>query len=78
MTKDKPYEEAYPHAKRARELVENRERVEQAVGDLYRGLYRFRQSGEIQAEYDAITILINMLQEDRLHLLQKYKDDIIF
>jgi hypothetical protein len=67
-----------PHRARAQELVENRESAECAVGDFYRALYRLRQSGEVQAEYDAITTLINMLQQDRLSLLKKFKDDIIF
>jgi hypothetical protein len=67
-----------PHSERASKLVENRERVENAVGDLYRAFFRLRESGEFQVEYDAMTTLINMLQQDRLALIREHQDEIIF
>ena len=47
--------------------------LENGIGELYRGFYRLRQSGQYQREYDMMGQLINMLQEDRAHLRSKYE-----
>ena len=47
--------------------------IETAVGELYRGFYRLRQAKAYQAEYDNIDALLNMLMQDKLHILKTYK-----
>ena len=49
--------------------------VENAVGELYKGFYRLRKSGQYQREYNEMGALLNMLMQDRLHLLKTYKVD---
>lgn len=50
--------------------------IESGVALIYSGLYKYRQTAEYQKEYEAISTLIIMLQEDRKYLLNKYKDEI--
>jgi len=47
--------------------------IENAVGELYRGFYKLRQSKQYQEEYDAMGSLLNMLTQDRDFLRKKYK-----
>lgn len=46
---------------------------EVAVAELYGVCFRFRQANLLQAEYDNITSLINMLIQDKFALLEKIK-----
>jgi hypothetical protein len=46
--------------------------VENAIGELYRGFYRLRQSQQYQEEYDSMGALMNMLMKDREYMRQKY------
>jgi hypothetical protein len=46
--------------------------IENAVGELYRGFYRLRKSGQYQREYDEMGAILNMLMQDRMHLLKTY------
>jgi hypothetical protein len=50
--------------------------IESGVATIYGGLYKYRQAAEYRKEYEAMSTLIIMLQEDRKHLLNKYKDKI--
>ena len=47
--------------------------IETAIGELYRGFYRLRQLEAYQVEYDNMGALLNMLMQDRMHLLKTYK-----
>jgi hypothetical protein len=49
--------------------------IETAIGELYRGFYRLRKAEAYQVEYDNMGGLLNMLMQDRLHLLKTYKVD---
>lgn len=42
--------------------------IENAVGELYRGLFRLRKSNQIQREYETMGRIMNMLMEDRDYL----------
>ena len=46
--------------------------IEIAIGNLYKEFYRLRTTGQIQEEYEALSALIKILQEDKLHLMLKY------
>jgi hypothetical protein len=46
--------------------------VENAVGEMYRGFFRLRNLKEYQKEYDAMSVIIDMLAKDRQHLREKY------
>ena len=46
--------------------------IENAVGELYRGFFRLRESKQYQREYDTMGSIINMLMVDREHTLKKY------
>jgi hypothetical protein len=50
--------------------------IESGVASIYGGLYKYRQATEYRKEYEAMSKLIIMLQEDRKYLLNKYKDEI--
>ena len=50
--------------------------IESGVASIYGGLYKYRQATEYRKEYEAMSKLIIMLQEDRKYLLNKYKDNI--
>jgi hypothetical protein len=50
--------------------------IETGVASIYGGLYKYRQAAEYRKEYEAMSKLIIMLQEDRKYLLNKYKDKI--
>ena len=47
--------------------------IEEALGELYRGFYRLRLAEAYQEEYDAMGAILNMLMQDRLHILKTYK-----
>jgi hypothetical protein len=47
--------------------------IETAIGDLYRAFYQLRYSGAYQAEYDSMGVLLNMLMQDRMHILKTFK-----
>lgn len=47
--------------------------IENAVGELYRGFFRLRQSEQYQREYDEMGVIINMLMQDRQHIRKTYK-----
>ena len=47
--------------------------IENAVGELYRGLFRLRDSKQYQREYDTMGTIINMLMKDRDHIRRTYK-----
>ena len=47
--------------------------IENGLGELFRGFFRLRESGQYQREYDTKGIIINMLMEDRQHLREKHK-----
>ena len=49
------------------------ELIENAVGELYRGFFRLRQTKQYQREYDEMGAIINMLMQDRAHLRQSYE-----
>jgi hypothetical protein len=53
--------------KKANEIIEN------GVAEIYRGFFRLREMGEYQEEFNAMGALLNMLIEDRQHLIKKYK-----
>jgi hypothetical protein len=61
-------------------MMDNNEEIEKliesGVTSIYGGLYKYRQAAEYRKEYEAMSTLIIMLQEDRKHLLNKYKDKI--
>lgn len=46
--------------------------IETAIGELYRGFYRLRKLEAYQEEYENMDALMNMLMQDRMHLLKKY------
>lgn len=46
--------------------------LEDIIGDLYKVLFRMRESGFIQEEYDSMGTLIRMLTEDRQHLRRNH------
>ena len=50
--------------------------IESGVATIYGGLYKYRQAAEYRKEYEAMSTLVNMLQEDRKYLLNKYKEQI--
>jgi hypothetical protein len=50
--------------------------IKSGVASIYSGLYKYRQAAEYRKEYEAISTLIIMLQEDRKYLLNKYKEKI--
>jgi len=50
--------------------------IESGVASIYSGLYKYRQAAEYRKEYEAISTLITMLQEDRKYLLNKYNEKI--
>jgi hypothetical protein len=58
-------------------IEEIEEMLEKAVGEFYVALLLLRKAGEYQTEYNAMGVLINMLQKDREHLRKKYKEHII-
>jgi len=47
--------------------------IEIAIGELYRGFYRLRKAEAYQVEYDNMGALLNMLMQDRLHILKTFK-----
>ena len=49
------------------------ELIENAVGELYRGFFRLRQTKQYQREYDEMGAIIHMLTQDRAHLRQSYE-----
>lgn len=49
--------------------------IENAVGELYRALFRLRLSEQYQREYDTMGTIIDMLMKDRQHLRTVYKVD---
>lgn len=55
------------------ELIEIEKIIENGVGEIYRGFYRLRQAGEYQEEYDSMGAILNMLMQDRMHLLKTQK-----
>jgi hypothetical protein len=61
-------------------MMDNNEEIEKliesGVASIYGGLYKYRQAAEYRKEYEAMSTLIIMLQEDRKYLLNKYKDKI--
>ena len=50
--------------------------IENAIGELYRGLFILRKEQKYQEEYDAMGSLINMLSKDRQYLRENYKIEI--
>lgn len=48
--------------------------VEEAIGALYVMLYRLRQDGEYQEEYDVMGTIINLLSVDRSDMRRKYPE----
>ena len=46
--------------------------IENAVGELYRGFFRLRESKQYQREYDTKGHIINMLMEDRDYIRKEY------
>jgi hypothetical protein len=47
--------------------------IENAVGELYKGFYRLRKSGQYQREYDEMGAILNMLMQDRMQLIKTYE-----
>ena len=47
--------------------------IEDGVANVYIGLFRLRNAGLYQEEYDSMGALLNMLQQDRQHMREKYK-----
>ena len=47
--------------------------IETAIGELYRGFFRLRKAEAYQEEYDCMGALLNMLMQDRMHILKTYK-----
>ena len=54
-------------------IEEIEEMLDKAVGEFYVALFLLRKAGEYQTEYNAMGVLINMLQEDREHLRKNHK-----
>jgi hypothetical protein len=52
------------------EKIENK--IEAAIGELYRGFYRLRKLEAYQKEYDNMGALMNMLMQDRMHLIKTH------
>ena len=50
--------------------------LDMGVGKFYQGLFLLREAGEYQREYNAMSVLIDMLTKDREHLQDKYRDKI--
>ncbi len=50
--------------------------IENGLGELFRGFFRLRESGQIQREYDTKGIIISMLSEDRQFIRENYKVNI--
>lgn len=46
--------------------------LEIAVGNLYVQFFKLRQEKRYQEEYDAMGVLLGMLQTDRQHLREKH------
>jgi len=58
-------------------LLENAEQlIETGIAMFYKGLLLYREAGEYREEYEAMSTLSVMLQEDRKYLMNKYKDKI--
>jgi hypothetical protein len=58
-------------------LLENAEQLlEAGIAMFYKGLAIYRQAGEYRNEYEAMSTLSVMLQEDRKYLLNKYRKEI--
>ena len=55
------------------EIEKIEDEIEAAIGELYRGFYRLRKAEAYQAEFDNMGALLNMLIEDRLHILKTFK-----
>ncbi len=58
---------------RPEDLQEIEKIIENGVGEIYRGFFRLRQAGEYQEEYDSMGAVLNMLMQDRMHLLKTHK-----
>lgn len=46
--------------------------IENGIGELYRGLFRLRQTKQYKREYETMGIVMDMLGRDRIDLLKKY------
>jgi hypothetical protein len=58
-------------------LFENAEQlIETGIAMLYKGLLLYREAGEYRTEYEAMSALSVMLQEDRKYLMNRYKEKI--
>lgn len=57
-------------------IDEIEEIIENAVGELYRGFFRLRDSKQYQREYDTMGTIINMLMMDRDRLRKTHKVDV--
>ena len=55
---------------------EQRSELEEAIVSLYTALFRLRQAGKVQEEYDAMGTLVDMLVTDRDHIRAKYRETI--
>lgn len=49
-----------------------RDLIEEAVGNLYAELFKLRQEGKLQEEYDTMGTLVSLLTQDRQHMRVKY------
>jgi hypothetical protein len=49
--------------------------IEAGLGELFRGFYRLRESGQYQREYDTVETIITMLSEYRQYIRENYKVD---
>jgi hypothetical protein len=47
--------------------------IENGVGEMYRGFFRLRKSGQYQREYDTMGNILMMLQQDRRSLREQYE-----
>jgi hypothetical protein len=47
--------------------------IENGVGEIYRGFFRLRKSGQYQREYDTMGDILMMLQKDRRNLREMYE-----
>lgn len=47
--------------------------IENGVGEMYRGFFRLRKSGQYQREYDTMGNILMMLQQDRRNLREQYE-----
>jgi len=58
-------------------LFENAEQlIETGIAMLYKGLLLYREAGEYRKEYEAMSTLSVMLQEDRKYLLNTHKEKV--